>query len=299
MQYTVFQWLLFFYSYAFLGWIWECCYVAANTKKWTNRGFLAGPLIPIYGFGAIIVLWLTLPFRENLLAVYILGLLGASILEYFVGVIMEKLFNVRYWDYSQHKYNLNGHISLFVSLGWGIFSIILIKFLHKPIEGFILQIPANITELSSLILSFFFVSDTTRSVQAALDLKELLKEGFEESSVIKTLTARLDDVKININKLTKELEERKELSREERIKNLRAKVHARYKARVENIKSYDPQKEINEIKEEIKILELRISKRLNKRISDLIQRNPNSVSKEFEERLKEIKAAIEKKRKTK
>ena len=199
MNYTLLQWLLMFYTYAFLGWIWECSYVSVKNKELVNRGFLYGPMIPIYGFGAIIILWLTLPFKENIVLIYILGALGASILEYVTGALMEKIFKVRYWDYSHHKYNINGHVSLFISLGWGIFSIVLIKVLHQPIENVILKIPYHIAEILSLIVTIAFVADVTISTQLALDLKMLLQQSMENNKLIASLSIKLNDIKLSLN----------------------------------------------------------------------------------------------------
>ena len=98
--YTLGQWLLFFFLYCFLGWVWESCYVSARQRRWVNRGFLHGPLLPIYGFGAVIILWATLPVRGSLPLIFLLGMLAATALEYVTGAAMEALFKVRYWDYS-------------------------------------------------------------------------------------------------------------------------------------------------------------------------------------------------------
>ena len=199
MQYTQEIWLLIFFIYCFLGWVWECCYVSLLQRQWINRGFLNGPLLPIYGFGTIIVLWITLPFRDSLLLIYVLGMLGATILEYVTGAAMERLFNMRYWDYSDHPFNLNGHISLFTSLGWGLFSVLLVKILHPPIEDFLLQVPYYVTEPVSLILMIFFVVDTTKSVQAALDIKELMTKLTENNESFALLQTKLDAVAASIS----------------------------------------------------------------------------------------------------
>ena len=85
MIYTFCQWLFFFYFYCFLGWIWETCYVSVLKGHWVNRGFMRGPFLPIYGSGAIIVLIFTLPYRTNAVAVFFMGMISATILEYVTG----------------------------------------------------------------------------------------------------------------------------------------------------------------------------------------------------------------------
>lgn len=191
MSYTTMQWMLLFFAYCVLGWVWESCYVSVRQHAWVNRGFLYGPWLPIYGFGAIIILFLTLPVREHLLLVYLFGMAGSTILEYITGAAMEKLFHMRYWDYSQHRFNLNGHICLSVSLAWGVFSILLVSFLHPPVEKLILLIPAWLAEPLSLVLVALFTLDTTKSVQAALDLKALLNKLTESSQTLEHISGRL------------------------------------------------------------------------------------------------------------
>ena len=79
-QYTVFEWLLFFYTYSFLGWVFESCYVSIRKKRWVNRGFLKGPFLPIYGGGAVMMLFVSYPFKENLILTFFAGAVGATLL---------------------------------------------------------------------------------------------------------------------------------------------------------------------------------------------------------------------------
>lgn len=191
MQYGQSQWFLFFFTYSFLGWIWESLYVSAKKRQWINRGFLYGPWLPIYGFGTIIILFLTLPVRENMICIFLLGMTGATILEYVTGDIMERLFHVRYWDYSNQPLNVNGHICLGVSLAWGVFSILLVHFLHSPVERLVLVIPSRSAEALSMLLAVLFAVDTTKSVQSALDLKSLLNSMSASSQHLAGVEQRL------------------------------------------------------------------------------------------------------------
>lgn len=100
--------LLYFFFYSFVGWIWESSYVSILTKRLTNRGFLTGPMLPIYGSGAVVMLCATYPVQSSDIGIFLLGLIAATILEYVTGVVMETLFQVRYWDYSDKKFNIQG-----------------------------------------------------------------------------------------------------------------------------------------------------------------------------------------------
>lgn len=203
--YTLVQWFLFFYIYCFLGWLWESCYVSIKQRKWINRGFIHGPFLPIYGFGAIMVLVCTLPFRNNDLLVFIFGMLGATLLEYVTGDTMEKMFNVRYWDYSQKPFNLNGHICLTSSLAWGVFSVLMENILHQHIEVLVLGLSKETLEFVTLALTMGIAIDVTQSFNEAMDLKEMLMNLTESSEELKYMKQRLDTVITNMEVEVKEL----------------------------------------------------------------------------------------------
>ena len=190
--YTLGQWLLFFFLYCVLGWVWESCYVSARQRRWVNRGFLHGPLLPIYGFGAVIILWATLPVRGSLALIFLLGMLAATALEYVTGAAMEALFKVRYWDYSGKPFNLNGHICLTCSLAWGAFSVLLVKVLHPPFEDLVLRLPAFLADALACVLTVYFTADTVRSFQAAMDLREVLTRLTEENEDLRRLAKRAE-----------------------------------------------------------------------------------------------------------
>lgn len=174
MIYTFSTWLFFFYLYCFLGWVWETCYVSVLKAKWVNRGFMRGPFLPIYGSGAIVVLIFTLPVRTNPGLVFVVGMVSATILEYFTGAAMEWLFHVRYWDYSNQRLNLNGHICLTSSLAWGVFSVILTLYGHTPVERLASHMSTNVLEVIVFVLTVYISIDMAESIREAINLKEVL-----------------------------------------------------------------------------------------------------------------------------
>ena len=190
--YSAGQWVLLFFFYCFCGWVWESCYVSLCQRHWVNRGFLRGPLLPIYGSGAIIILFVTLPVAGNLWMVWLLGMLAATALEYVTGAAMEALFKVRYWDYTKQKFNLNGHICLSSSIAWGFFSILLVRFIHPPIGRLLADVPARLVDPLALVLTAVFTVDVVQSVQAALDLREMLSRLTEENEELRRLAKRAE-----------------------------------------------------------------------------------------------------------
>lgn len=214
--YTLGQWLLFFFLYCFLGWVWESCYVSARQRRWVNRGFLHGPLLPIYGFGAVIILWATLPVRGSLPLIFLLGMLAATALEYVTGAAMEALFKVRYWDYSGKPFNLNGHICLTCSLAWGAFSVLLVKVLHPPFEDLVLRLPAFLADALACVLTVYFTADTVRSFQAAMDLREVLTRLTEENEDLRRLAKRAEVISAFAEEDLRRFREKTEVDRLQR-----------------------------------------------------------------------------------
>lgn len=190
--YSVIQWLFFFYFYCFAGWCIESAYVSLKQKKPVNRGFMRGPFLPLYGSGAIMMLVVSMPFREHLVFVYIAGCIGATILEYVTGVTMEALFKVRYWDYSDLRFNFRGHICLGTSLSWGLLTILMTRLVHKPVERLVLGVPGTVLTVLTLVLTVGIACDFALSVKAAIDLRDILVMMEKAKEELVHIQKRLD-----------------------------------------------------------------------------------------------------------
>lgn len=215
--YKFVQWLLFFYIYCFFGWCFESAYVSIRKRQLVNRGFLKGPFLPIYGSGAIAVLLAALPFREMPVAVYFVGLTAATLLELVTGIVMESLFKVRYWDYSNQKFNFMGHICLSSSIAWGFFSIAMIYGFHKPVEHFVLWLPDRVVTYGTYILTIFIAADFATSFKTALELRDMLITAEKVKKEMRLLQKRIEVIEAVI---ADEAEQRKEQRREQFAKEL-------------------------------------------------------------------------------
>lgn len=317
MPYTIVQWICFFFIYGFLGWCYESAYVSIKHKQWVNRGFVRGPLLPLYGSGAILLLFVTIPFRENLLLMFVSGAIGATILEYVTGVAMEALFKVRYWDYSKRKFNFQGHICLAATTLWGVFAIVIVKVVHRPIENLVMVLPETIVEIFVMVVSVVFAADFALSFKAAIDIRDVLIKLEEVQREMERMQKRMDvilafaedsreQVVMNtyerLDELTESLEERFA-----RVKELREKLDAKIEEEIrERSEEWKERKEewkskSDAYKEELE--ELRINFRVNmeKRFQllhrkdffrrDMIRSNPSMVSKQFKEALEDVKRA--------
>ncbi len=189
--YTPLQWLLVFYIYSFCGWVFESIVVSVQQRRFVNRGFLKGPLLPIYGFGATIILHVSLPLLGHPAAVYAAGLVTATAFEYAVGVLMEALFKVKYWDYSEHRFQFQGRICLDSSIAWGFLSLLLAYVLHRPAANFITGLPPQAAAAAGLTVSIWFVCDTVISSKAAFEFAGVLKE-------LEKLRAEADELRLQL-----------------------------------------------------------------------------------------------------
>ena len=175
-SYSAAQWLLIFYLYCMLGWCFESTVVSVEQQRPVNRGFLRGPMLPIYGFGAVLLLHVSLPLRHHPVWSYLACMTVATVFEYFVGVVMEKIFKVKYWDYSRHRFQFRGYICLKSSLCWGLLGLLLTRFIQPPIETLVVGLPFAGLLVIDVLFSAAFVSDVVVSVRSALDLAKVLVE---------------------------------------------------------------------------------------------------------------------------
>ena len=159
--------ILYFYIYSFLGWTLETIYALCLLGKFSKRGFLYGPLCPIYGFGAIIMLLFISKYKDNSLKNFFVSAVVFSIFEYLAGFALEAVLKIRLWDYTNDFFNINGRISLLYTLFWGISGIIFINHIHpfvKRITEKLLNKLSSIMQVNIItIFTIIFISDIVLS----------------------------------------------------------------------------------------------------------------------------------------
>ena len=303
-QYSIMQWLFFFYFYCFFGWCFESLYVSLKKRKPVNRGFLRGPFLPLYGSGAIMMLVVSMPFQDNLLLVYLAGCVGATVLEYVTGVAMEALFKVRYWDYSNQKFQFQGHICLSSTLAWGALTIFMTEFLHKPVEQFVLRIPDTVLTFTTLFLTIVIVGDFVLSFRTALDLRELLVKLEKAREEMERMQKRLDVILAFAEKDYELKKQEQKQKKAERWEESRTRIEAQLET-LKKLLQEKPSEFTDGIREEI--IELRTRFRLNQESRNklvefrdfykrnMLRSNPGMSSKRFKSVLEELKDAVEKK----
>ena len=262
-----------------------------------------GPFLPIYGSGALVILLSTIEVRDNIWLIFVLGMASSTILEYFTGDAMERLFHVRYWDYTRHRLNLNGHICLMVSLAWGAFSILLVKVLHPPIEELVLSIPATAVDMAAFALTIYVAVDMTVSFNEAMDLKATLIKLAESNEEIRKLQARIDVAAAiaedDIRRFKQEQAAKKKTRKErfaENVQEARARQFARLEELSAQILEYftniesssaDFTEYMNRVEEEKRKILSRTDREYN-RLSKILRRNPGAVSKHHKDELADL-----------
>ena len=158
---------IYFLAFAIIGWLLETAFSFYSLGHFTKRGFLYGPLCPIYGWGALILIMFFSTYKRNNLKLFIYAALVFSIFEYVVSFGMEALFSLKWWDYTNEFLNLNGRVSIFYSFAWGIIAILFINFIYpffkKKINLLLSKIPYNLQMTIIYILFGAFVTDTVLS----------------------------------------------------------------------------------------------------------------------------------------
>lgn len=164
-----------FAAYCFIGWVLESIFHTVWERKLVNRGFLNGPYVPIYGFGALLVLNVLEPFQSHWYIVFPVSIILATALEYITGWAMEKLFHNRWWDYSMFPLNLHGRICLVFSLGWGVLCLILVYIVSPFVNKVIMLPPPSVSITIAAILFIVMLTDLIITIRATVDLNKTLE----------------------------------------------------------------------------------------------------------------------------
>ena len=249
LEYTVLDYIFYFFFYSFIGWFFESCYCSIRPKKWVNRGFLRGPICPIYGTGGLVMMICLLPLRHiteslylNELLIFIAGAILCDIVEFMTSYIMEKLFNARWWDYSNKKFNIQGRICLTHTFYWGTCSCLFV-FILEPIMN--LYLVGQVSESSRNILTYIFLTvfafDLLDTVINALGIRSISstfmklseeisefaiqvyttvggKSENESDAMKKELNDKFDELRANYDKFKNDLKDIKSKSKKRLFK---------------------------------------------------------------------------------
>lgn len=212
--------ILYFIFYSFLGWLMETCYCSILQHRLVDRGFLYGPVCPIYGAGVLLMILFFTPLKSNLLLFYLTAVVVMTSWEYFVAWILETTTHVRYWDYSNHRFNIKGRVCLSIALTWGVLSYAVIFWIHPPVERLYDTIPLWL--VNTLCISLLVIL----LVDAALTIRHL---ALVSQLVVKLAAAR-DEAQVQLSLGRAELEQR--------LESQSAAMRTRYSQQIARLERY-------------------------------------------------------------
>ena len=182
--------LMNFFIFSICGWIYESTFVSIRSHNPVNRGFLTGPVLPLYGTGATLVYIILRPVSHRPSLLFLCGMIVATVLEYITSYIMEKLFHAKWWDYSNEPYNIDGRIALIPSLFWGFLSLLLFDTLEPLAIKFINLIPYKTGIVILCILISLFLADLVYTVITTINFRKQLEIFY---NLRKELEKQLED----------------------------------------------------------------------------------------------------------
>ncbi len=227
-------WCLIFATYAFVGWGTEVLLGAFMRRKVVNRGFLIGPICPIYGFGALLMT-LAAGCGENILEVFLLSFLAGAILEYSTSYVMEKLFRVRWWDYRHEKFNINGRICLKYLICFGIGGVLVVKVFNPILLGIVNGIDDVPRVALAIIVIGMMLVDLVVSLRLIINCRVTV--GTTQPDATEEITEHVREVMMEKGKLNRRLTKAFPTMHVDKKQAARAKIQTQAKAQVKVIKN--------------------------------------------------------------
>ena len=229
-----------FFIYAFLGWCTEVAFAAFKEHRFVNRGFLNGPICPVYGFGVVAVIHFLTPLRSNLLLLYLGSAILVTAIEWLTGFILEKVFHNKWWDYSNMPLNLNGYVCLLFSLIWGVFCVFIVDVFHPLIDTLLSHIPflvgiilvcilviAGLADLYVTASGILKLNKRLEKMQTIADELHQISDKLGESIYKRTITAmeKQEAISDTLADVSDEVKERITLRRRSYLETVKATSH--------------------------------------------------------------------------
>ena len=215
---SLYDMMMYFFIYAFLGWITEVIFATLKTGKFVNRGFLNGPLCPIYGAGMAICVLLLNPIADKGWLLFLVGGFLATFLEFITGFVLDKIFKTKWWDYSKEPFNIKGYVCLRFAILWGLAVLLVFRTLVPLTDKLIDLIPFKWWGLSILCgLWLVFIADFLTTLKQLKNLKADLKERYIVAEIIHKdsdfIGKKVSDATLVVMQRLKKVSERLEKSR--------------------------------------------------------------------------------------
>ena len=229
MPQNIYQAVWIFIIYAFLGWCSEVAFAAVNKGKFVNRGFLNGPVCPIYGVGMLIVVLCLWNLRDRPLLLFLGSALLTTALEFVTGFVLERFFHDKWWDYSDMPFNIKGYVCLKFTILWGLAASFIIGAIHRFIYMLIEKTPFVLGVILLAVFSAAFIADFIVTLTALVKLPKKLKAMAEAERALRAVSDKIGE---NISDTTIAAKEKGEALAEEnkpRLDELKAEYEKKKK----------------------------------------------------------------------
>lgn len=229
MPQNIYQAVWIFIIYAFLGWCSEVAFAAVNKGKFVNRGFLNGPVCPIYGVGMLIVVLCLWNLRDRPLLLFLGSALLTTALEFVTGFVLERFFHDKWWDYSDMPFNIKGYVCLKFTILWGLAASFIIGAIHRFIYMLIEKTPFVLGAILLAVFSAAFIADFIVTLTALAKLPKKLKAMAEAERALRAVSDKIGE---NISDTTIAAKEKGEALAEEnkpRLEELKAEYEKKKK----------------------------------------------------------------------
>ena len=252
---------LIFILFSFIGWISEVIYVGVTSAhKFVNRGFLHGPLCPVYGFGGVVILMLPPSLYATWIPLFFASMILCTIVEYFVSWLMEKLFHTRWWDYSHYKIQLNGRICLLNSILFGFLGVVVIHFVYPLMIDLLNSLGQKVINVSGVIILAVLSVDIFFTVRKLVDFANVMKklkelgetlnshygqeEWFKKGSFMEMINSVIERAENRTEEFSQKI-----LEKIDKVQNLHLPSVEPFLKKFPSIKSTKYKEELNMIKE--------------------------------------------------
>lgn len=252
---------LIFILFSFIGWISEVIYVGVTSAhKFVNRGFLHGPLCPVYGFGGVMILMLPPSLYKTWIPLFFASMILCTIVEYFVSWLMEKLFHTRWWDYSHYKIQLNGRICLLNSILFGFLGVAVIHFVYPLMIDLLNSLGQTLINISGMIILAVLSVDIFFTVRKLVDFANVMKklkefgetlnshygqeEWFKKGSFMEMINSVIERAENRTEEFSQKI-----LEKIDKVQNLHLPSVEPFLKKFPSIKSTKYKEELNMIKE--------------------------------------------------
>ena len=204
-MYNVCYLFILFLMYAFLGWVMEVINAYIQHKRFINRGFLIGPYCPIYGIGMLLIINLLKNYMESYVVLFILAMVICMAVEYLTSLVMEWLFNARWWDYSNRKFNINGRICLETAIPFGLGGMLIMYVVNPFLTGILDKGSEKLIVILGIILMVIFFTDLVVSFFVILKFRKVGVENFKDDT--EEMNKKVRDYFMSHSYLTKRIVE--------------------------------------------------------------------------------------------